>query len=183
MMNDGKATNSMNPDTSVTTEHRPAYLRVFYILALASLIVFILMVGSRLLIPVTMGAFFAMLLVPVSGWLERIRLGRFAGAFVPVLGLFLIFGLSAGLAVRQLSGIGSSFQGAADRVNDFVDRLNGFLSWPFGVDEPIVGEFDSEGVVNLVKDSSGALLSMADSVTEPFAYLLGNLPRKGRRSD
>jgi predicted PurR-regulated permease PerM len=156
----------MKPESAVTTDHSPVYLRVFYILALASLIVYILTVGATLLIPVTVGAFLAMLLAPVARWLEKRRLGRFAGALVPVIGLLAVVGVFASLAVRQISNIGSSLGGSADRVNGIVERVNYFLSWHLNLDKPVLGDLDSEGVVDLVKDSSGKLISMMGGFTE-----------------
>ncbi len=155
----------MEPETSFTTQPRPAYLRLLYILALACLIVYILRVGSTLLMPITVSAFLAMLLAPVAGWIERRRLGRFTGAVVPVLGLMLVFALLTSLAVRQITSIGGSLEGAADRVGNLFKRLNYFLSWHLDLDRPVLGDLDGEGVVDLVKDSSGELLSMMGGFT------------------
>lgn len=155
----------MKTKTSFRTEHHPAYLRVLYILALVSLIVYILIIGGALLMPITLGAFFAMLLAPVATWLERRRLGRFAGAIIPVLGLLLVGGLLASLALRQISSIGGNLDGAADRINEVVGRLNYFLSWHLDLDEPVIGNFDSESLVELVKNSGGEMLSMMGGLT------------------
>lgn len=158
----------MKSETSAITEPYPAYLRVFYILALGSLIVFILKVGATLLIPLTVGAFFAMLLTPVTEWLEKRRTGRFAGAVLPIVGLIFVFGLLTSLAVRQISSIGGSLEGAADRVDGLVERLNYFLNWHLNLDKPILDGLNSEEIVNLVKDSSGQLLSVMGGFTEPL---------------
>ncbi len=158
-------TNTMEPETTVKIEHVHVYMRVFYILALASLIIFILMVGAALLIPLTVGAFLAMLMAPVAGWIEKVRLGRFAGAVMPVLGLLMGFGLLVSLAVRQFRSIVGSLEGAAERVDNVFERLNYFLNWHLDLDEPILGDFDSKGVVDLMKDSSGEMLSVMSGFT------------------
>lgn len=155
----------MNPETSNSRGHRPVYLRVFYILALASLVVHILIVGATLLKLITLGAFLAMLLTPLAGWLERRRLGRFAGAVLPVIGLLVLFILLTGLAVRQISNIASSLEGSAERVDQMVQRLNYFLNWHLNLDKPLLGDLDSGRVVDLVKEYSGKLLSMMGGVT------------------
>lgn len=144
---------------------RPVYLRVFHILALASLIIYILTVGATLLKLITLGAFLAMLLTPMAGWLEKKRLGRFAGALLPVLFMLVVLVLLTSLAVRQISSIASSLEGAGDRVDHIVERLNYFLNWHLNLDEPLLGDFDSERVVNLLKEYSGKLLSMMGGFT------------------
>ena len=157
----------MKPENTVTMDHSSIYLRVFYILALASLIVYILSVGSKLLIPITVGAFLAMLLAPASNWLERMRLGRFAGAVIPVIVLLSAFGVLVSLAVRQIASIAGSLEGAADRVDGFVERINYFLSWHLDLDKPVLGELDGEGVVELVRESGGEWLTTIGGFAQP----------------
>lgn len=156
----------MKPETSDKAERRPTYLRVLYILALACVVVFILRIGAPVLMPLTVAAFLAMLLAPMARWLEKNRLGQFMGAILPVIGLLLAFALFASLAVRQISSIGGSLDGAAERVDGFVERTNYFLGWHLNVDEPVLGDLNGEGVVDLVKQSSGDLLTIMGSFTE-----------------
>ena len=158
----------MNSEPTNATARRPAYLRVLYILALASLIVYILTVGATLLMPLAVGALLAMLLTPFANWLEKKRLGGLASAIIPVVSLLAGFALLVSLAVRQLGSIGGSLEGTAERVGDYVERINAFFSWHLNLDRPVLGEFDSEGLVDLVRDYSDRLLSMMGGFTEPI---------------
>lgn len=148
----------MKTENSKSTNPRPVYLRVLYILALITLVVYILTVGSSLLIPITLAAFLSMLVSPVAEWLEKKRLGRFLGALIPVLGLLFVFALLTSLAVRQITSIGGSLEGAGGRIDNLVEQVNYFLSWHLDADEPVLSDFNSEAVLGLVKDSSGQLL-------------------------
>lgn len=155
----------MNPQSRPFTDSTPAMLRVLCILALASLIVYILIVGATVLKLITVSAFLAMLLTPQARWLETKRIGRFAAALLPVLGLTVGFVLFTTLAVRQLSGIAGSLDGAGERVGGYIVRLNDFMSWHLNLDEPVIGDVDREGVEDFLKDSSGKMLSMMGGLT------------------
>lgn len=162
----------MHQQPSTQTKAQPAYLRVFYVVALASLIVYILIVGAGLLKLITVAGFLAMLLTPVAGWLEKKHLGHFGGAVLAVLAMLVLFLLLSTLAIRQIGSIGGSLEGAAERVSEYVARLNYFLSWHLNLEAPLLGNIDSEGVEAFVKDSSGKVFSMMGGVTQALFGIL-----------
>ncbi|MCC5834527.1 MAG: AI-2E family transporter [Opitutales bacterium] len=145
----------------------PVYQRAFYILALGSLICLILMLGSSLLIPLTLAALLSMLLAPVTGWLERKHLGRLLGAALPVLFMIALVFVLSGVAVRQITNIGASLTDAAERLNDHIGRLDAFLRWHLALDESPMPDLTGERVVGLLQEYGGLLIGFMGGVAAP----------------
>lgn len=157
----------MSSGAETTQLPLPVYLRAFYILALGSLICLILKLGANLLIPLTLAALFSMLLAPVTGWLERKHLGRLFGAALPVVWMVVLLFVLSGLAVRKITRIGASLADAAERLNEMIGRVDGFLRWHLALEESPMPGLTGERVVMFLQEYSGQLLGFMGGIAGP----------------
>ncbi len=142
----------------MSTFEPPVYQRIFYLIALASLICLILVVGAGFLVPFTIGAFFSMLLVPLARWLERRRAGKFMSAMLPVILLIVGILFFVALATGQIASIAGSLEGANERVAEYIGRIDRYLSWQLHLEKSIFPEFDQERLIDFLKGNGMLLL-------------------------
>jgi predicted PurR-regulated permease PerM len=64
---------------------QPAYIKAVFILLLVIIIVTILIVGKSLLVPMFLGAYISILMVPLCNRMERIKIPGLLAAIISVL--------------------------------------------------------------------------------------------------
>lgn len=108
----------------MTTIKLPGHLKALTILLLLIVIVFILIVGRSLLIPIMLGGYIAMLLIPVCNWMESKRVPRPLAALISLLtSLAVILGLIA-LVVLQVRSFSRDFEDVTGRLNSYLADLD-----------------------------------------------------------
>ncbi|MCC5806000.1 MAG: AI-2E family transporter [Opitutales bacterium] len=138
----------------------PACQRVFYIIALAAIVCFILVAGAGFFVPLVVGAFFAMLLVPLAAWIERRVRNRLAGAALPVVAMIAVLLVITALAFGQIASIAGSLEDADERIKGLIDQTDRTLRWHLNLDEPVFEGMNGERIVEWIREYSGDLLRL-----------------------
>jgi predicted PurR-regulated permease PerM len=82
----------------------PGYLKALAVLLLIIVIVFVLIVGRSLFVPIMLGGYIAMLMIPVCSWMEEKKIPRVLSAIIALLSsLASIVGLVL-LVILQIKG-------------------------------------------------------------------------------
>lgn len=157
------------------SEQYPFWFRRTITLLGLCLLFVILSYGKFILMPLALSALLAMLLEPVSRWLEKLRLGR---AVAIILSMTLVFVLLAGI----FSLLSYQFVQFADRLPEAGARLQqvsadllNFFENTFGIAPERQVAFLQQGIQKII-DQSGQYVTTALGATTGILTVLGLLP-------
>ncbi|MBD3626645.1 AI-2E family transporter [Cyclobacterium sp.] len=147
----------------------PGHLRALTILLLLIVIVFILIIGRSLLIPLMLGGYIAMLLIPACTWMESKKIPRPIAAFVALLtSLAAIVGLIV-LVILQVKSFSSDFEDVTGRLNKYLSDIDQLATDWFGANLGIKNGIDKSQLFELLESNSETvsnfLLSTIGSLT------------------
>jgi predicted PurR-regulated permease PerM len=145
----------------------PAYLKFFVILLSLIMLVFVMIMARAMLVPLLLALIFAFILHPFSRLLERWKFPRSLAAIVSMVvilaALFFTFyfiSYQVGSISRDLSAIGTKFQG-------FIDQGHDWLETEFGVEQSEQVSYIKNSLNKFVQ-SSTSILSSTLSATADF---------------
>ncbi|MEY3565497.1 MAG: hypothetical protein RJA23_1667, partial [Bacteroidota bacterium] len=101
----------------------PPYLKALAVLSLLTVVIFILIVGKSILIPLALGGFFAVLFTPMSLFLERYRFPRVLSSLIS---LVVMVGLVMGLLsfiVGNLISFSNDFANVTSRITTLIQDI------------------------------------------------------------
>jgi predicted PurR-regulated permease PerM len=129
--------------------------RINKILFFTILISIILYFGKELFVLITFSGFFAMLMTPVSNWLENKRISRVFSSLISILVILVIIWGIVMLLSAQLSNIGRELPQIESRLHDVVNEVQSWLSDNLGVSTEKIKDHASDAIGtagNLIKD-------------------------------
>ncbi|ERM82399.1 hypothetical protein P872_17960 [Rhodonellum psychrophilum GCM71 = DSM 17998] len=161
----------------------PSYLKALAILTLIIIIVFILIIGRSILIPLFLAGFIAVLLTPVTEWLESKKFSRIISTFFALFSsLLLIVGFIA-FVVTQVASFTKDLKDVGGKLNSNLRDVDDFLKSNFKLETGIGNGIDQEYIIDMLQSNSssisefvlGTLGSLAGVVLLPvfiFFFLL-----------
>jgi predicted PurR-regulated permease PerM len=150
----------------------PPYLKALAVLSLLIVVIFILIIGKSILIPLALGAFFAVLFTPMSLFLERYRFPRVLSSLVS---LVLMVGLVAGLLsfiVGNLISFSNDFANVTSRITTLIQDVDGFTSSKLGFREKLADQLDPDALLGLLNKNSGSISEFAISAIGSLISLI-----------
>jgi predicted PurR-regulated permease PerM len=135
-------------------------------------VIFILIIGKSILIPLALGAFFAVLFTPMSLFLERYRFPR---ALSSLVSLVLMVGLVAGLLsfiVGNLISFSNDFANVSARITTLIQNIDQFTNSKLGFREKLAGQLDPDALLKLLNKNSGSISEFAISAIGSFSSLI-----------
>lgn len=153
----------------------PLWLRSSVILLGLTLLFVILSYGQFILMPLALSALLAMLLEPVSRWLQKFKIPRAAAI---VLSMILVFVVLAGvfsLLSLQFVQFADRLPEAGERLQQVSTDLQQFFEATFGIAPERQIDFIEQGIQKLI-DRSGQYASTALGATTSVFTTLGLLP-------
>src|SRR5690606_21848393 len=85
----------------------PNYIKAGYVLLLVGLIIFALIMGRSILLPLVLSAYIAMLLTPLCNWLENFRVPRVLSSLIALIISLTFIGLIIFFIITQLTKFGN----------------------------------------------------------------------------
>lgn len=138
----------------------PGYLKVLAILLLILVVVFILTVGRSLLIPLFLGGYIAMLMIPFCNWMESKRIPRIISGIIALLSaIVVIFGLIL-LVILQVRNFTRDFDDVSDRLNNYLSDIDKLANDLFEADLGITDGIDKTQIFNLLESNSGTVSNL-----------------------
>lgn len=132
----------------------PGYLKALAILSLLIVIVYILIIGRSLLIPIMLGGYIAMLLIPVCNWMEKKKIPRIVSALISLLtSLAIIIGLIL-LVILQVRSFSRDLDDVSDRLNRYLAEIDQLATNTFGADLGIKNGINKTQLFELVESNS-----------------------------
>ncbi|EOZ95739.1 hypothetical protein A33Q_3101 [Indibacter alkaliphilus LW1] len=146
----------------------PAILKILIILLLIIAIVFIMVVGRHLLIPLLLAGYISALLTPISDWMESKKLSRTLSSIIAlltglvgILGLLTFIGFQVASFTRDLDNVG-------DKLNKYLEDIESFLSDKLQIETGLGKGIDKESIIDLLETNSG---SVADIIFSTLGSL------------
>lgn len=150
----------------------PPYLKFFVILFGLIMMFFVLIIGRSFIIPVLTAFIFAIILQPVCSFLEKWKVPRGLSSILSIILIFIVLfftfyfiSIQVGSISRDLTAIGSRFQG-------FVDEINSWLSENLNIAEGQQTEYFKNSIADFVQSSSSILTNTLSATADFFTSLV-----------
>lgn len=153
----------------------PAWLKGTVILFGLVLVFIILSYGKFILMPLAFAALIAMLLEPISQWLERLKLNRVVSIVISMILLFVVLGGIISLLSIQLVQFADRLPEANQKIQAISNDLLQFFEAKFNLSPSRQVEFLEQGLSTVVNEGGKYLSSALGATTSVFATL-GLLP-------
>lgn len=146
----------------------PSYIRTVYIFLLIIIIIFCMIMAKKILVPILISGYIAMLMTPFCNRLENYKIPRSLSAFTALI-LFIIFisGIFTLIFFQFRSFMNDLQANAADHLNRFVGKLNSSIESVTGMDMGMGNGIDGEKVA--------AILNPGGSESELLIITIGTL--------
>lgn len=135
----------------------PGYIKYLAILAAIVLTAYVLITAKSILSPLLTALILALLLHPVSGGMERIRIPR---GISSVLSIVLVVLTIAGLSVffsAQVRNIGRDMDQIEARINNVIDRSSSWMETTFGIEPQEQTGYMKDSLTSLLRGSTSFL--------------------------
>ncbi|EMR01314.1 AI-2E family transporter [Cesiribacter andamanensis] len=154
----------------------PAYFKYFIILASLVLTTYVLIVGKPIISPLITAFIIALLLRPLSNFLERGRINRGISAVLSILLVLLVLTGLFYFFSSQVGSITSDLQSIGERFNELLDRANTWMEDTFAVAQGEQNRYVKESLNSFLQNSTaaitGTLSATADFFTSFFLFLI-----------
>lgn len=150
----------------------PPYLKALAVLSLLIVVLFILIVGKSILIPLSLGAFFAVLFTPFSLFLEK---RRFPRILTGILSLVLMIGLVVGLLsfiVSNLISFSEDFADVSVRITTLTQQIDQFTGSRLGFKQKLTDQLDPDVLLSVLNKNSGNISAFAINAIGSLSSLL-----------
>ncbi len=118
-----------------TKKSLPFYTKTVYFLVGIIALGFLIVIGKKVLDPLMFGFLFAILLLPVSGFLERkLKFPRSLSSFLAIVLLILFIGGIIYLVATQISRVADDWPELKKQIEESVTNLQGWIQSTFHVD-------------------------------------------------
>lgn len=135
----------------------PAFIHALLVLLLISLIVFIMVIGKSLLIPLFLAGFISVLLTPVCNWLEERKLSRMFSTLISLIsGLIIILGFLA-FVVLQVASFTKDLENVGERLNKYLSDIDSWVYEKFQIETGVGQGIDQEYLIDLLQTNSSSL--------------------------
>ncbi|GAA4185373.1 MULTISPECIES: AI-2E family transporter [Sphingobacterium] len=112
----------------------PFYVKLACVLISILLLGYLAKIGDTILIPMILGLLFALLLIPLSNFMEKkLRFPRTLAGILSVILFFGVLGYGLFLLASQLTLLKEDFPAFKHQIMDGVDKLQTWVSQQFGI--------------------------------------------------
>lgn len=154
-----------------------AFFKYFMVLASLVLTGYILILGQPILSPLLAAFILALLLRPISSWIEKSKINR---GFSSVLSILLVLMVLTGLSYffsTQVGSITSDLQSIGARFNELIDKGYSWMETTFGVAQQQQTRYLKDSINSFLENSTTAfsktLSATAGFFTGFFLFLIG----------
>lgn len=115
----------------------PGYLKLTTILLGVVLILFVMKEAKSVLVPLMISGFLAILISPVTSWLEKRKFPPSLAAIISLIGLFIVLSSIIYFFYNQIIGLSRDLEGLEKRFSELVGNINQFIANNFEGAVPI----------------------------------------------
>ncbi len=139
----------------------PPYLKALSVMIFIITLVFFLIVGKSLLVPLFMGGFFAILFTPLCNWLESKKTPESLAAFISLLTMTAIVGGLLTFVISTVSTFTQDFDNVSEKIVNYSAVLDDWAITNFGVDLDIKDKTNTEYIRQQLTEHGSSISSFA----------------------
>jgi predicted PurR-regulated permease PerM len=150
----------------------PSYLKFFIILFGLIMIFFVMIIGRAFFVPLITAFIFALILQPLSRWLERWRFPRGLNSIVSIIAIFAVLFFTFYYISYQVRAISQDLSEIGEKFQGFVDRGHDWMEENFGVEESEQTAYIKNSINDFVTSSTSILTSTLSATAGFFTSLV-----------
>lgn len=139
----------------------PAYVKALAVMVFIIVLVFFLVIGRSLLIPLFMGGFFAILFTPVSVFLEKYRVPRTLSCIISLLLMILLTVGFISFIVNNIVNFTQDFDDVSERLVNAAASVDDWTYENFGMDENLEEKVETDYLLNILTENSRSISNFA----------------------
>jgi predicted PurR-regulated permease PerM len=132
----------------------PFYVRLACLLLSIILIVFIMHVGESIIIPLFFSLLIALVLLPITKWLERHRLPRSLAAIISILLFIIVIGSLFYFLGAQIGDFSKDLPQLGARMQAWVHELQGWVATKYHMDASRQLQYLNKGAADFARYAS-----------------------------
>ncbi|PZX61233.1 putative PurR-regulated permease PerM [Algoriphagus ratkowskyi] len=141
----------------IQTLELPAYIRALTVMIFIIVLVFFLIVGKSLLVPLFMGGFFAILLTPLSMWLESKKVPRTLSSIISLLVMIALVGGILTFVIGNVASFTQDFDDVSGRLTDYAEDIDQWSINTFSVDPELSEKANTDYLKNVLTRNSSSI--------------------------
>jgi len=135
----------------------PPYIKALAIITLIILILFILITGRSIFIPLFLAGFISVLLSPVAEWMESKKISRTLSTFIALFSsLVVILGFIA-FVVSQVASFTKDLEDVGGKLNSYLRAADQLLVNNFKLETGIGNGIDQKYIIDLLQSNSSSI--------------------------
>lgn len=139
----------------------PTYLKALSVMIFIIVLVFLLIVGKSLLIPLFMGGFFAILFTPISIWLESKKVPKTLACLISLLMMGALVGGLIAFIITNVADFSNDFDDVSGRITEYANEVDNFGKNTFGYDPGLSDKANTDYLKNKLSENSSSISSFA----------------------
>ncbi|NBC02486.1 MAG: AI-2E family transporter [Bacteroidetes bacterium] len=147
------------------------YVKYVYGLAAAVLTVYVMVIAKSVIVPILFSVFFAILLLPVSQWLERFKIPRVLSSFGAILFGIILFSTILFFFYSQMTDFAQDADMFVERLNEMMASVNSFLGDYFAI-ESIRLDQVTQTLINFVRENVGSITQQIGGAASTLTSVL-----------
>lgn len=147
------------------------YVKYVYGLAAAALTVYVMVVAKPVIVPLLFSIFFAILLLPVSQWLERYKLPRVLSSFGAILFGIILFSSILFFFYSQMNDFAQDADMFVERLNEMLASANQLLGDYFAIESIRLDQI-AQTLINFVRDNVGSITQQIGGAASTLTSVL-----------
>ncbi len=135
----------------------PGYAKYLIVLAAIVLTAYVLIIAKSILSPVFTALILALLLHPVSAWLERLRIPRGISSLLSIVFVVLVLAGLSYFFSAQVRSIGRDLNTIEAKFNQVIDRSSEWMSGTIGIEPQEQTNYLKDSITSLLRGSTSFL--------------------------
>lgn len=135
----------------------PPYLKALSVMIFIIVLVFFLIVGKSLLVPLFMGGFFAILFTPLVMWLESKKVPKILSCVISLLVMTAMVGGLLTFIISNVAHFTKDFDDVSGRLINYAEEIDHWMMEKFSYDAAIAEKANTDYLKNLLTENSSSI--------------------------
>ncbi|RAI87945.1 AI-2E family transporter [Algoriphagus yeomjeoni] len=141
----------------ISSNKLPTYLRALSVMIFIIVLVFLLIVGKSLLVPLFMGGFFAILFTPIAIWLESKKVPKILACIISLLMMTALVGGLLTFVISNVAEFTQDFDDVSGRLTEYAHAVDEWAMDNFSYDTALAEKANTDYLKNLLTEHSSSI--------------------------
>lgn len=139
----------------------PTYQKALSVMLFIIVLVFILIIGKGLLIPLFIGGFFAILFTPISIWLESKKIPKTISCLISLLLMSALVGGLITFVITNVADFSKDFEDVSGRITEYANDIDQWGQDMFSYDLGVSEKANTDYLKNQLSQNSSSISNFA----------------------